>query len=58
MRVNVTGLGIITKIKAEIKQYNKSIIQSLLQKKKCDSGNVVTGENILSAKLLASKSYK
>lgn len=57
MRVNVTGLGIITNIKVEIKQYNKSIIQSLLQKK-CDSGNVVTDENILSAKLLASKSYK
>lgn len=57
MGVNVTGLGIITNIKVEIKQYNKSIIQSLLQKK-CDSGNVVTDENILSAKLLASKSYK
>ena len=57
MGVNVTGLGIITNIKAEIKQYNKSIIQSLLQKK-CESGKVVTDENILSAKLLASKSYK
>lgn len=32
MRVKVTGLGIITNFKVEIKQYDKTIIRPLFQK--------------------------
>lgn len=49
MRVNVIGFGIISNFKVETKQYNKIIINSLFQKN-WESGHVVTGEKVLSAK--------